>query len=157
MRTRKKMLIVSVVAVAALFAVSVAFASWLASGTVNGYAKAQTAQNLTTTVATPTATLYPGATGDVSIVIVNPNPYDVIVTDVVGSGAIVTTPTDAACDASTGVTFTDQHALTLAVPANSAGTAFTLTGSVAMSNASVNACQGETFAIPVTLTGDSDA
>ena len=153
MRTRSKALIVTIVAVAGLLAASVAFAAWLAGGSGSGYAKAQTASGLTTIVATPTATLYPGLTGDVSIVIVNPNPYAVTVTDVVGNGVIFTTPTDAACDASTGVTFTDQHGLTLAVPANSTGTPFTLSGSVAMSDASDNACQGETFEIPVTLTG----
>lgn len=134
---------------------SVAFAAWTATGTGEGYAKATTAQALTTVdvSASTTATLYPGATGDVLIRIDNPNPYAVQVTDVAGSGAI-TSDAGAGCDASTGVSFSDQSGLTLNVPAGSAAS-FTLTGSASMSNASANSCQGAVFTIPVTLTGTS--
>jgi hypothetical protein len=75
------------------------------------------------------------------------------VTSVTGSGT-VTSDKGTACDASTGVTFTNQTGLTLDIPATSAAT-FTLTGSVAMSNASDNTCQGAVFTIPVSLTGAS--
>ena len=134
---------------------SVAFAAWTATGTGEGYAKATTAQALTTVdvSASTTATLYPGATGDVLIRIDNPNPYAVQVTDVAGSGAI-TSDAGAGCDASTGLSFSDQSGLTLNVPAGSAAS-FTLTGSASMSNASANSCQGAVFTIPVTLTGTS--
>ena len=138
-----------------MIAGSVAFAAWTATGAGEGYAKATTAQALTTVdvSASTTATLYPGATGDVLIRIDNPNPYAVQVTDVAGSGAI-TSDAGAGCDASTGVSFSDQSGLTLNVPAGSAAS-FTLTGSASMSNASANSCQGAVFTIPVTLTGTS--
>lgn len=141
--------------VSLMIAGSVAFAAWTASGTGEGYAKATTAQALTTVdvSASTTATLYPGATGDVLIRIDNPNPYAVRVTDVAGSGAI-TSDAGAGCDASTGVTYSDQSGLTLNVPAGSAAT-FTLTGAASMSNASANSCQGAVFTIPVTLSGNS--
>jgi hypothetical protein len=134
---------------------SVALAAWVAAGTGSGYAKASTAQALTTVdvSASTSATLYPGATGDVKVRVDNPNPYPVRVTNVSRTGAI-TSNAGAACTASTGVTFTDQSGLTLDVPAASAAT-FTLSGSVAMSNASDNSCQGAVFAIPVQLTGAS--
>jgi len=105
---------------ALMVAGSVAFAAWTATGTGDGYAKATTAQALTTVdvSASTTATLYPGATGDVLIRIDNPNPYAVQVTDVAGSGAI-TSDAGAGCDASTGVSFSDQSGLTLNVPAGS--------------------------------------
>jgi hypothetical protein len=136
---------------------SVAYAAWTATGAGSGFVKASTAQSLTTVdvSASTTATLYPGATGNVSVRINNPNPYPVRVTAVAGSGAIYSDST-AACDASTGVTFTDQTGLTLNVPASSAQT-FTLNGAVAMSNSSHNDCQGAVFTIPVTLTGASNA
>jgi hypothetical protein len=141
----------------AMLAGSVAYAAWTASGTGSGYAKATTADALTTIdiSATTSATLYPGASGTVFLRIDNTNDYPVRVTTVTGSGTIVSDAT-AACDASTGVTFTDQNGLTLDVAANSAQT-FPLAGSVAMSNASHNDCQGAVFTIPVTLAGQSNA
>ena len=138
-----------------VLAASVAFAAWTASGSGSGYAKASSAQALTTNdvSASTAATLYPGATGNVKLEINNPNPYAVTVTTVTGSGTIDSDAT-AACDASTGVTFTNQTGQTLNVPASSSAT-FTLNGAVAMSNASHNDCQGAVFTIPVTLAGAS--
>jgi hypothetical protein len=72
---------------------------------------------------------------------------------VTGSGT-VTSDKGAACDAATGVSFTNQTGLTLDVPASGAAS-FTLAGAAAMSNASDNSCQGAVFTIPVTLSGAS--
>lgn len=134
---------------------SVAFAAWTASGSGNGYAQAKTAVALTTVdvSASTTAQLYPGGTGDVLIKITNPNPYAVTVTGVAAGGAI-TSDKGVACNGATGVTYTAPTSPSLAVPASSSAQ-FTLTGAVAMSNASNNACQGAIFTIPVTLTGTS--
>jgi hypothetical protein len=135
-----------------LIAAGVAYAAWTASGTGSGYAKAGTAQELTTdTVAVTSGLLAPGLTGNVFVKITNPNTYAVQVTDVDRTGAI--TSGDATCDASDSVTFTDQN-ITQNIAAG-ATTTVTLTNAVSMSNASVNACQGKTFTIPVTLTGAS--
>lgn len=136
---------------------SVAFAAWTTNGTGDGSARATSAQALTTVdvSATTPATLYPGATGDLRLRINNPNPYPVRVTAVAGNGTI-TSDAGAACNASTGVTFTNQTGLTLDVAANTAST-FTLSGAVAMSNASHTSCQGAVFTVPVTLTGASNA
>ena len=135
---------------------SIAYAAWTASGGGQGYAKAGTAQTLTTVdvSASTVASLYPSGTGNVLIRISNPNPYPVLVASVTGSGTI-TSDKGAACDASTGVSFTNQTGLSLAVPASSAAT-FTLTGAAAMSNVSDNTCQGAVFTIPVTLSGASN-
>jgi hypothetical protein len=105
--------------------------------------------------ATTPATLYPGATGNVKLQINNPNPYPVRVTAVSGNGTI-TSDAGAACNASTGVSYTDQTSLTLDIGANNSAT-FTLSGAVAMTNASDNSCQGAVFTIPVSLTGQSNA
>ena len=133
----------------------VAFAAWTATGSGNGYAQAKTAVALTTVdvSASTTAQLYPGGTGDVLIKITNPNPYAVTVTGVAAGGAI-TSDKGATCNGATGVTYTAPTSPSLAVPAGSSAQ-FTLTGAVAMSNASNNACQGAIFTIPVTLTGTS--
>lgn len=150
-----KKLTVGALFAGAMLAGSIAFAAWTATGAGSGYAKASSAQALTTVdvSASTVATLYPGATGDVLLRIANPNPYPVTVTDVAGSGAIDSDAV-AACDASTGVAFTNQTGLSLNVPASGAAT-FTLAGSVAMSNSSHTSCQGAIFTIPVTLSGVS--
>ena len=138
-------------------AATVAFAAWTTNGSGDGYARAQSAQALTTVdvSASTTATLYPGATGDLRLRIDNPNPYPVRVTQVNGNGTI-TSDQGAACDASTGVSYANQTGLTLDIPANDAAT-FTLAGSVSMSNASDTTCQGAVFTVPVSLVGASNA
>ena len=143
------------IVVGAMLAAGVAFAAWTATGSGSGYAKATTAQALSTvdvSASTP-ATLYPGATGNVKLSISNPNPYPVTVSSVSGNGAI-TSDKGAACNASTGVTYSNQTGLSLAVPAAGSAT-FTLTGAVSMSNASDDSCQGAVFTIPVSLSGAS--
>jgi hypothetical protein len=136
-----------------LAAAGIAFAAWTATGTGSGYAKAKTAQPLTTVdvSATTPATLYPGATGDVLLKIHNPNPYPVVVTDVTGNGSI--TASNGSCNVAS-VTFTNQTGLSLNVPASSDAT-FTLSGAVQMSTAANDNCQGATFTIPVALSGTS--
>lgn len=136
---------------------SVAFAAWTATGSGSGYTKATTASALTTidVSATTTAQLYPGGTSDVKLRISNPNPYPVTVTSVVGAG-VITSDKGAGCDASTGVTYTDQTGQSIAVAAGGT-TNVTFTGAAAMTNASANSCQGAVFTIPVTLSGASNA
>jgi hypothetical protein len=143
------------IVVGAMLAAGVAFAAWTATGSGGGYAKATTAQALTTvdvSASTP-ATLYPGATGNVKLSISNPNPYPVTVSSVSGSSAI-TSDKGAACNAATGVTYSNQTGLSLVVPAAGSAT-FTLTNAVSMSNASDDSCQGAVFMIPVSLSGAS--
>lgn len=141
---------------------SIVFASWLVPGSGRGYSKAKQAQALTTddVGATTTDQLYPGANGDIKVKVNNPNPFPVTVTAVEGSGAIDSDKagcTDVGGDASkkTGVTFTDQTLNSYnVVPANGSMT-LTLNNAVAMSNQSVNACQGAVFSIPVGFTASS--
>ena len=136
-----------------LFVSGVALAEWLANGTGSGYAKAGNAQNLTTSAAVASASLYPGGTGDLALTVNNPNQFPVTVTSVVGAGPIVSS--SAACNAAGhGVTFTSQTGLSLAVPANGSAS-FVLADSVAMAATSANECQGATFEIPIALTGVS--
>jgi hypothetical protein len=132
------------------------FGSWAVSADAgSGYAKALTAQNLTLSDASAStvADLYPGGSGAVKIKVTNPNAFAVTVTGVSGAGSI-TSDKGAGCDASTGVTFTNQTGLTQSVGAGATVT-FTLSGAAAMSTASVTSCQGGVFTIPVTLTATS--
>ena len=138
----------------------IAFAAWTANGTGSGYAKATNAQALTTldVSASTVADLYPGQTnGDLLVRISNPNPYPVQITSISqDTGSIETVSNDTTCEAATGVSLDSASSLTWAVPASSAAT-HTLADAVNMTNASDNACQGETFIIPVTFSGASNA
>ena len=160
----KRRVIGGAVTVLVLGVVGFAFAAWTSSGSGSGYAQAGTAQALTTSDLSGgafTNKLYPGLSNkDVNIKINNPNSYPVTVTSITGNGTIVADSAHqtAGCGTSsdatdTGVTFADQTGLTISVGANSNTT---VTRSAAsMSNASVDACQGATFTIPVSISGHS--
>jgi hypothetical protein len=154
---RKRNFIGGIVAVLVLGVAGLVYAAWTTNGSGSGYAKAGTAQVLTTVdvSASTTATLYPGATGDVLLKVNNPNSYPVRVTDVTANGTITADSGHAAC-VTTGVSFVDQHSKTIEIAA-SGQTQVTLTGAAKMTNASDNGCQGATFTIPVSLTGASNA
>jgi hypothetical protein len=158
-RVINRKLAVGVIA-AVMAAVGMVYAAWTTNGSGSAYAKAGSSAALSTVdvSASTTATLYPGVSGDVLIKLDNPNPYAVTVTAINGNGTIAADAGHAGCT-TTGVTFTNQTGLSLVVPAKSGGVdgvlQSTLTGAASMSNASLNACQGATFTIPVTLTGTS--
>jgi hypothetical protein len=161
MRKRVSRKLAVLTTMTALAVVGLVYAAWTTTGGGSGYAKAGTAQALSTVdvSASTTATLYPGGpAGDVTIRISNPNTYPVTVTGVTGNGAITADAGHASCT-TTGVSFTNQTGLSISVPAKSGGvngeTQTTLSGAASMSNASVNGCQGATFTIPVTLSGAS--
>ena len=153
----KRRVVVAAIVVAAVIAVGIGIAAWSIGGSGIGYAKATTASSLTLADATAftTAQLYPGATGDLKLRLTNPNSFPVRVTAVSGNGTI-TSDKGAACDASTGVTFTNQSGLALDVGAGATAT-LTVPSSVSMSNASDNTCQAAVFTVPVTVTGTSNA
>ena len=156
-RLSKKFFVV-VAVVIGLMATGAIYAAWNTSGSGNGYAKAGTASALTIGDASlsTTADLYPGGTGAVKLKVTNPNPFAVRITTVAKqTGGTITSDKGPACNASTGVTFTDQTGLALDVAAGATST-FTLSGAVAMSNASDNSCQGAIFTIPVDVTGASN-
>ena len=152
-------LVVVLAAIVVLVLSSIVLAAWSTSGSGTGYAKAGTASALTLgdASASTTADLYPGATGTVKLVVTNPNSFPVRITAVSKQAGAITSDKGAACNASTGVTFTNQSGLTLDLAANSGPTTFTLSGAVAMTNASDNTCQGAVFSIPVDVTGISNA
>jgi hypothetical protein len=134
----------------------VAVGAWNVTGSGSGYAKAGVATGLTLNDASgaTVADLYPGSTGAVKLNVTNPNAFPVRITTVTGTGAI-TSDKGAACNAATGVTFTNQTGLTLDLAAG-ATSAFSLSGAAAMSNSSDNSCQGAIFTIPVSVSGISN-
>jgi hypothetical protein len=153
---KKRNFIAASMTLIAMCAVGLVYAAWTTNGSGSGYAKAGSSQTLTTVdvSATTAASLYPGVNGNVKIEISNPNPYAVRVTAIAGTGAATPDAGHSGCT-TTGVTFNNQTGLTIDIPASSSTTT-TLTGAASMSNASIDACQGATFTIPVSLTGASN-
>ena len=154
--SRRHVLLLAALACIAL--ATVAVAAWSTSGSGNAYSRATTASALTLVDASAStvADLYPGASGAAKVRITNPNSFPVRVTSVSKQAAAsITSDKGAACNASTGVTFTDQTGLTLDLAAGATQT-LTLPGAVAMTNASDNSCQGAVFTIPVDVTGVSN-
>jgi len=144
-------------AAAMLTVVATAAAAWTVAGTGKGTAKAGSAASLVLSDASTftTSALYPGATGDLTLRVRNPNPFPVRITTVSGNGAI-TSDKGTACDQSTGVSLSNRSGLALDVPAGATAT-LTVPAAVAMSAASADACQGAMFAVPVSLTAVSNA
>jgi hypothetical protein len=153
-----KFIVIAVAGVIAVAVAGIAIAAWAVSGSGTGYAKAGSSSALTLSDATAStsADLYPGVTGAVKLKVSNPNPFPVRITAVAGNGTI-TSDKGAACDASTGVSFTNQSGLTLDLLANETNKVFTLATAVSMSNASDNTCQGAVFSVPVSVTATSNA
>ena len=85
----------------------------------------------------------------------NPNPYPVTITDVTaGSGDVTAADGIGTCE-TTGVSFLDQHGLSINVGAESDSGVIQLENAAHMSNESENGCQNAVFTIPVVLSGAS--
>ena len=143
-----------------LLAGSVAFAWWTASGTGTGYASADSVTAVDTlsvnAIAATANDLYPGGTADLQIEIRNQNNFPVDVTAINGNGAPLSG--NAVCDAAASVSFTDidLSATPLTIPANTTSGVVAYTAAVAMDGPSaVDACQGQTFAVPVSIVAAS--
>jgi hypothetical protein len=154
--------LVALVATGVALLGGVAFATWTATGTGSGYAKATTAQALTfddisTTV---TGNLFPGATNVAyTYQIHNPNQFAVTVTTLTSSNppqVTVVSQTGTGCNtANSGVTYSVPPPGTLNIVINPG---VSVSGSflgVSMDNTSVDACQGAVFGLSLTASGHS--
>jgi hypothetical protein len=153
-RTR---LAVALALIAVLIAGGVTLGSWaVGSDPGNGYAKATSGTNLTLSDASASTTgqLYPGGHGDVTVIVTNPNPFAVTIGSITGTGGAITSDKGGSCDASTGVSFTDQNSLHLLVPAGGTQT-FVLPNAASMNNSADQSCEGAVFTIPVTVSATS--
>jgi hypothetical protein len=123
--------------------------------TGSGTGAARTATMATVTLAsitseTPNTLLEPGSTGEVIVKVTNPNSYTVHLVSVLASGTIGVSGGSGCTSGNSGVTFTNQPVLSIAIAASTT-TLVRLAGAAAMSPSSANGCQGATFSIPVTI------
>lgn len=98
----------------------------------------------------PSSKLYPGGpAADVILRVNNPNSYSVTLYSISGNGTITADASHSGCT-TTGVTFTPPGSPNVTVPAGNS--LIHVSGAATMSTASLNACQGATFSIPITAT-----
>src|SRR4051794_18656172 len=123
-------------------------------GSGTGSASAGTLQTVTASAfvggGTPHSQLFPGGPrADVMLRLNNPTSYPVQLFSGSGNGSITADASHSGCT-TTGVTFTPPSSPNVTIPTGSS--LVHLSGAASMSTASVNACQGATFSIPVTVT-----
>lgn len=133
-----------------------AYAYWFTAGIGSGSATNGTMQAVTVDALVPGDTLQtslvPGGTADVILRASNPNPHAVTIYGIAANGPVTADAAHPGCTP-TGVTFTPPPApLTppVTIPANSS-IQLTLSNAASMSAASLSACQGAKFDVPVTL------
>lgn len=158
MVTKRRAVFVLLLGLGALLPEGAAVARWAGSGAGTGVATTGTLQTVTVAAFvggdSPASALLPGGpAAEVILRVTNPNATSVQVYGVAGAGAITADAGHAACT-TTGVTFTAPSSPitpTVTVGANST-ILVRLPGAATMSTASLSACQGATFHIPVALT-----
>jgi hypothetical protein len=131
-----------------------AFAYFTAIGSGGGNTSTGTMQTVTISAITggdsPTSKLYPGGPAtDVILRVNNPNSYAVKLYSISGNGTITADGSHSGCT-TTGVTFSPPASPNVTVPAGAS--LIHVSAAASMSTASLNACQGATFSIPVTAT-----
>jgi hypothetical protein len=148
--SRKKKFLVLGAAGAVALGSGAAYALWTASGTGPTSSLSRTAITITVAASTPTADLYPGFTGgDLAFTLRNDNPYPVTFS----SMAPGTVTSGSGTCAASNVTVAPASGLTLTVAANSTSAPQVIDNVVTMSVNALDACQGVTFTVPITLTG----
>ena len=154
-----------------LFGGSVAVASWTATGTGQGSARAASVSGLVVTAGSPLGALYPlpadttpatgygsGTVGSVSTTVANPNPFPVTITSAT-VGSVTSSPLGGRTCAAGSVLPTSSAPIALSPPvtlaAGSAPTAVTVPGALYMVSTAEDGCQGASFNVPVTVSGAS--
>lgn len=141
----------------------VGYAYWSSTGKADGNSATLSARPnalaVTATVASTTATLHPGGTGNVSITFDNPNSFAVTVTGLSFGAAAATGCTTSGVTVSATAVSTAIGANGVAVQAKSGGTdgsaVLSVPNGASMSTASTSDCQSKTLTIPVTVTWTS--
>jgi hypothetical protein len=149
---RKRLVVAGCVVAAFAGAGAVAYAEWSGSAAGSGRARATTVVQATLTAANGAPDLFPGFTdGDVYFTVTNPNAFGITYTDM--TATTVTSSDETACPAS-NVTIEPATGLSLVSPPSATSETLSITDVVSMSVDAPDGCQGVSFDIALTLTGD---
>jgi hypothetical protein len=160
---RSKKFVVAGLAVStgAVAVAGMAAAAWMSTGTGTATVKASTskASTITAVAGTSADDLYPGATKATKVTIDNPNPYPVVVTSISAGSSALTNGTCAAAtvtiDAISNASGIAQvGGSTVKIAAGGSGSYSLVTHMTANAD---NACQGQTFALALSASLQSNA
>jgi hypothetical protein len=155
----KKFVIVGAAAIAtALIGGGVAFATWSASGSGTGSALAYTEQPVTlnaiASLPAADASLYPGGpAGNVYFTVTNPNPYAVKITNITWGTPVSASPSACASSLISIDANAPTTGLSVTVPAAGTSSALEVNGVLDLSSSATDTCQGNSFNVPLTVTG----
>ena len=153
-RNKRKLIVGAAVLLTIVVSGGVAYAQWSGSATGTGRARATTSVEATINPADGAPDLYPGfADGDVSFTVTNPNAFAITYTDM--TAGTVTSTDETNCPAA-NVTVEPATELSLASPPGASGT-LSIADVVTMSADAPDGCQGVSFNIALTLTGEQSA
>jgi hypothetical protein len=155
---RKRILISSLTAVAVIAVTTgIAYAVWSASGSGNGSALAYTGQTITVNavaLSSSAASLYPGGpAGNVYFTVTNPNPYAIKITNVAWGTPVSSNPSACASSLISVDSSAPTTGLNLTVAANGTSSAVQVNNVLDLSSSATDACQGNAFTVPVTVSG----
>jgi hypothetical protein len=136
----------------ALAASGAAYGFWSSAGAGTGTSRTPTVSAITLSAGTPVSRLYPGGTSDVAVSMTNPNTFPVRVSSIaldssLGTGGFSVDASHSGCGLSV-LSFAAQSngGDGWTIPA-SGSLSVDLTGSLSMTLAAANACQGATFTV----------
>lgn len=129
----------------------VAYAAWSVSATGSSQATSGAPVTGVVSVATTTASLYPGGSTGLYFTVTNPNSFPVTYT--AADFGAVSVDNSTACPA-THVTVVDQ-AVSISLAAGATSAVQAPAGAISMSSSAPDGCQGRTFTVATTLTGAS--
>ena len=136
----------------AVMGTGIAFAAWTSSGTGSGSAASTTPQDVAFTGVTPTTSLYPTGSANITFHSTNPNSYKVSLESLavtkVAYDSAPATDVQTICDLT-------YHAPATAPLVAAGGADVTVTGGLSMGNGADQACAGKTFVVTLTATPTS--
>lgn len=157
MKIRKSFVAGAGAVTAAVIGGGVAFATWTASGSGTGSAVAYTAQTVTinaVALSSSAVSLFPGGpAGNVYFTVTNPNPYPVKITNIVWGTPTSNNPTACANSVISLDSGAPTSGFSQQVAANATSTAIQVNGVLDLSSAATDGCQGNSFSVPITVTG----
>ena len=130
-----------------------AWAYFGATGTGTGTGSVGTAQNVTLVAATgtPSSTLRPGASADLTLTLDNPNSYPVTIISISQAGTPTVVGTPGCTSTNAGVSVPARTHLNVTLTPGT-GVVVHIANGAAMASSSASACQHASFHIPVTIT-----